>query len=60
MNKTPQSLITGAVAYESFLLQSLSHSSSRVSQRWPQLEPVAQESGHKVSFDCISFHFTAV
>ena len=29
MNKTPQPLITGAVTYESFSLQSLSHSSSR-------------------------------
>ena len=32
----------------------LSHSSNWVSQRWSQTEPVAHESGHKESFDCIS------
>ena len=33
MNKTLRSLITGAVTYKSFSLQSLSHISTEVSQR---------------------------
>ena len=47
----------GAVAYESFSLQSLSHSSNRVSQRWSQLELVAYDSGRKESLDCIALYF---
>ena len=42
----------GAVAYESFLLKSLSDISNGVSQRWSQLELVAYESGRKESVDC--------
>ena len=34
-------------------LQSLSHSSNGVSQRWFLLELIAYESGRKESFDCI-------
>ena len=63
MNKT----LSGrrVVAYESlttkeksswvhFSLQSLSHSSNGVSQRWSQLELVAfYESARKESFDCV-------
>ena len=41
----------GAVAYESFWLQSLSDNSNGVSQWWSLLELVAYESGE--SFDCI-------
>ena len=42
-----------AVAYIRFSLQSLSHSSNGVSQRWSQLELVAfYESARKESFDC--------
>ena len=41
-----------AVAYGSFLLQSLSRSSNGVLQKWSKLELVAYESGRKESFDC--------
>ena len=44
--------LTGAVAYESFSLQSLSDKSNGVSQRWSELELVAYESGRKESLDC--------
>ena len=39
------------VTYESFLWQSLSHKSNRVSQRWSWLELVAYQSGCKENFD---------
>ena len=39
--------------HESFGLQSLSHSSNGVSQRWFLLELIAYESGRKESFDSI-------
>ena len=42
-----------AVAYKRFSLQSVTHSSNRVSQRWSYLELVAYESGRKESFNCI-------
>ena len=45
----------GAVAYESFSIQSLSHSSNGVSQRWSLLELDAYESGRKENFNCITF-----
>ena len=47
----------GAVAYESFSLQSLSRSSNWVSQRWSQLDLLAYDSGHKDSLDCIALYF---
>ena len=44
-------LKVAAVAYDSFSLQSLSHSSNGVSQMWSQLVLVGYESGRKKSFD---------
>ena len=41
-----------AVAYESFLLKSLSDISKGVSQRWSWLELVAYEGGRKESVSC--------
>ena len=42
MNKTPWSLITGTVAYESFSLQSSSHSSKLVTTRASRLREWSQ------------------